>query len=81
MLRVKSVTYAGKADVYNMEVDDTHDFVVNGGFVAHNCYDAVRYMCMAYPMATEPVKRYHTRLRTPYDEDGEEDDVYSGYQN
>ena len=46
-----------------------------------HCYDAVRYMCMAYPMATEPVKRYHTRLRTPYDEDGEEDDVYSGYQN
>ena len=46
----------------------------------HN-YDAVRYLAMAYPMASEPVKRYHTRLRTPYDEDGEEDDVYSGYQN
>lgn len=42
-------------------------------------YDAVRYMVMAYPMASEPVKRYHTRVRTPYDEPGEEDDIYRGY--
>ena len=35
-MRVKSIEYAGKADVYNMEVEDTHDFVVNGGTVVHN---------------------------------------------
>lgn len=76
---VKSITYAGKADVYNMEVEDTHDFVVNDGFVVHNCFDACKYMFQAYPMAAEPVKRYHTRVRTPYDEPGEEDDIYRGY--
>lgn len=37
-MTVKRITYAGKADVYNMEVEDTHDFIVNGGIVSHNCY-------------------------------------------
>lgn len=79
-MTVKSITYAGKADVYNMEVEDTHNYVVNGGFIVHNCYDAARYMCMFRPVPTEIVKRYHTRLRTPYDEDDEiEEDVRYGY--
>lgn len=30
-------------DVYNMEVDGTHCFAVNGGIIVHNCMDAVRY--------------------------------------
>lgn len=49
-MKVKSVTYAGKADVYNMEVDETHDFVIQGGMIAHNCADEVRYMCMLNPI-------------------------------
>ena len=49
-VKIKSIEYAGKADVYNMEVDDTHDFVVNGGFVVHNCYDALKYVCMENPL-------------------------------
>ena len=44
-----------------------------------HCYDAIRYMCMGRPVAAEPVKRYHTRIRTPYDLPGEED-VYAGYE-
>ena len=32
-----------KTDVYNMEVDGTHCFAVNGGIIVHNCMDAVRY--------------------------------------
>ena len=50
-MKVKSIEYAGKADVYNMEVEDTHNFVVNGGAVVHNCYDEWRYVCMARPIA------------------------------
>ena len=50
-MKVKSIEYAGKADVYNMEVEDTHNFVVNGGTVVHNCYDEWRYVCMARPIA------------------------------
>jgi hypothetical protein len=49
-VKVKSIRYAGKADVFNMEVDDTHDFVVQGGIISHNCADEVRYMCMSRPV-------------------------------
>lgn len=49
-MKVKSIRYAGKADVFNMEVDDTHDFVVQGGIISHNCADEVRYMCMSRPV-------------------------------
>lgn len=50
-VKIKSIRYAGKADVYNMEVDDTHDFIVQGGVVSHNCADEVRYFCMSRPIA------------------------------
>lgn len=49
-MKVKSVTYAGKADVYNLEVEDTHSFVIQGGVVSHNCADEVRYFCMSRPI-------------------------------
>ena len=50
-MKVKAIEYAGKADVYNMEVEDTHNFVVNSGTVVHNCYDEWRYVCMSRPIA------------------------------
>lgn len=50
-MKVKRIIYAGKADVYNMEVEDTHNYVVNGGFVAHNCYDECRYVLMESPIS------------------------------
>ena len=49
-MKVKSVTYAGKADVFNMEVEDTHNFVIQGGVISHNCADEVRYFCMSRPI-------------------------------
>ena len=49
-MKIKSIRYAGKADVYNMEVDDTHDFVVQGGVISHNCADEARYFCMSRPV-------------------------------
>ncbi|MBE6693391.1 MAG: hypothetical protein E7589_01315 [Ruminococcaceae bacterium] len=50
-MKVKSVSYVGERDVYNMEVADTHDFVIQGGVVAHNCADEARYFCMMRPIA------------------------------
>lgn len=50
-MRVKSIRPAGRADVYNMEVAETHDFAVNGGVIVHNCYDECRYVCMKNPIA------------------------------
>lgn len=49
-MRIKSITYSGKADVYNMEVEDTHDFVIQGGIISHNCADEWRYFCMSRPI-------------------------------
>ena len=33
-----------------MEVEDTHDFVIQGGVISHNCADEVRYFCMSRPI-------------------------------
>lgn len=33
----------GEESVYNMEVDGTHCFAVNGGLIVHNCMDDIRY--------------------------------------
>ena len=49
-MKVKSITYAGKADVFNMEVEDTHDFVIQGGVISHNCADEARYFLMSRPI-------------------------------
>lgn len=49
-MRIKSIQYAGKMDVFNMEVDDTHDFVIQGGVISHNCADETRYLCMSRPV-------------------------------
>lgn len=42
---LKSVKKCGAEPVYNMEVDDFHNFSVNGGIIVHNCMDDIRYFC------------------------------------
>ncbi len=61
-MKVKSVRYAGRMDVFNMEVDDTHDFIVQGGVISHNCADEWRYACMARPVSPRrPVEQKRIR--------------------
>ena len=43
-----------KSDVYNLTVDEEHEYFANG-FLVHNCYDAVAYGCMSRPWI--PVKK------------------------
>ena len=51
-MKIKSITPAGRSDVFNMEVEVTHDFAVGkAGAIVHNCYDEWRYMCMSRPIA------------------------------
>lgn len=66
---VLSVSPAGRADVYNMEVDKTHNYLVNGGIVAHNCYDAWRYVCMAYPRSAVDPRETRPHKFNPYDDE------------
>ena len=72
-MKVKSITYAGKADVYNMEVEDTHNFVIQGGVISHNCADEVRYFCMSRPIKpripSKPDEYYKSPLYTALDID------------
>lgn len=69
---IKSIEPAGTADVYNMEVEDTHDFAVAGGIIAHNCYDEWRYVCMKNPIAP-PVKKISEPK--PYDPLSDPEDI------
>jgi hypothetical protein len=45
MSKIKSIKYVGKKPVYNMNVEDLHNFLIQGGIVSHNC-DALRYFCI-----------------------------------
>ncbi|MCD7735295.1 MAG: hypothetical protein LUH48_09275 [Clostridiales bacterium] len=42
-MRIESVKLVGREPVYNLEVDEYHNFSVNGGYIVHNCMDAMRY--------------------------------------
>jgi hypothetical protein len=43
MVRVKSVSFAGTEDTYDLTVRDHHNFSICGGLIVHNC----RYFCMS----------------------------------
>lgn len=45
-LSIVGIKYIGKEDVYNMEVRNHHNYSVCGGFIIHNCMDAIRYLVM-----------------------------------
>ena len=66
-MKIASITFAGKADVFNMEVEDTHNYVVNGGFVAHNCYDATRYFLMDHPITASKKPPKKPKVYDPLD--------------
>ena len=47
-----------KADVYNLTVDEEHEYFANG-FLVHNCYDAIAYGCLSRPWV--PIKKNEAR--------------------
>ena len=61
-MKIRTIRRAGRADVFNMEVEDTHDFVIQGGVISHNGADEWRYMCMSRPVA--PILR--EEKKTPW---------------
>jgi len=46
MAKVKGIYPLNNEDVYNMEVENHHNYSVNGGFILHNC-DSVRAFAIA----------------------------------
>lgn len=65
-MRVTKIEYAGKSDVFNMEVEDVHSFIVNDGIVSHNCYDATRYFLMSRPLVATKGKQMKPKTWDPY---------------
>lgn len=71
----------GYAPVYNMEVEDTHDFAVNGGVIVHNCYDACRMVLMKNPIAPRENKAVPLVVYDPLDLHSEQSyDRYDFYR-
>lgn len=49
--KVVSITPAGKADVYDMEVERDHNFAVNNGVIVHNCSHSAAYGLISWHTA------------------------------
>ena len=47
-MKIKKISYIGKEDVYNMEVEGYHNYILNNGMVIKNC-DAIRYFVAGRP--------------------------------
>lgn len=47
-VRIKRIEKLPSEPVYNLEVDNYHNFSVCNGIIVHNCIDAVRYA--AFPI-------------------------------
>ena len=47
-VKIESISYLGKQDVYNMTVLGYHNYLINGGIISHNCLDGTRYLCMGF---------------------------------
>lgn len=62
-MKIKSIRFYGLADVYNMHVEDTHSFSVEGGIIVHNCYDETRYACMSRPMTPRKKEPDKTKVQ------------------
>jgi len=55
--KVTSVHVIGYEDVYNMEVEDNHNFAVADGLIVHNCMDAMRYFVKTKRVIKKTLRR------------------------
>lgn len=58
------------ADVYNLTVDEVHEYFANG-FLVHNCIDAIGYGCMSRPWKPTAPKKQGKRDGWKFDYDNE----------
>lgn len=77
-MKVVCVEPVGIADVYNMTVEDTHDFVLANGIVTHNC-DEIRYMCMSHQIPPRKIEKKTRPLSDPLNQFGQDKGRYSKY--
>lgn len=58
------------ADVYNLTVDEVHEYFANG-FLVHNCIDAIGYGCMSRPWKPTAPKKQGKRDGWKFDYNNE----------
>lgn len=56
-VNILSVQKKGRAPVYNMEVEENHNFAVNGGLIVHNCMDSMRYFVKSMRIIKKSLRR------------------------
>lgn len=83
-MRVKSIRPAGVEPVYNMTVEEFHNYLIHGGVILKNC-DAARYFAVTRTLGAEmpeqPIERDEDAA-VDYDEamtGGDMDDSYLAY--
>ena len=86
-MKIIKIESLGHEDVYNMAVENHHNFAVNGGFLVHNC-DAIRYFIAGRPCTSNagtitpgksPRRRYDFNTEAGRDEDDDEDTRGRGF--
>ena len=74
-MRIKSIKPAGIEPVYNMTVEEFHNYLIHGGIILKNC-DAARYFAVTRTLGAEMAEQQN------WDDDGDEiedyDDVMTG---
>lgn len=71
-MKIVAKRYLGKRKVFNMEVEELHNYITAGGIVLHNC-DMLRYYCVSRTMRAE-AQRAEAEV-----EDDEPAEDYDGY--
>lgn len=51
--KIVSIEWDTPEDVYNLEVEDNHNYAINGGLIVHNCMDETRYLVKTLHIARE----------------------------
>lgn len=52
--KIKKIKHIGKQNVYNMEVEQHHNFSVSGGLIVHNCgYGLMSYHAKRSELTTK----------------------------
>lgn len=63
-MRIKSIrVLEEKQPVYNLEVEETHNFIGENGIIFHNCYDSLGYGLISFHQRTSKPLWEDTRTR------------------
>ena len=70
-MRIKSIKPAGIEPVYNMTVEEFHNYLIHGGIILKNC-DAARYFAITRTLQPEMAKPAAYDDDFDYEEDYDE---------